>query len=84
MAKPCKLRGLVIVPSPGRCVPVGGVAWRVHSWASTVRYVSYLSGLQTIGGAMIYIDNLDFFNAEERLTVVDIVSEASIVVLGHS
>ncbi|MGU4655088.1 hypothetical protein MAY68_22150, partial [Escherichia coli] len=31
------------------------------------------------GGATIYIDNLDFFNAEERLTVVDIVSEASIV-----
>lgn len=78
MAEAMQTEGPVIVLSPGRCVPRGWVAWRAQlGFDGTLREL--LVELANDGGATIYIDNLDFFNAEERLTVVDIVSEASIV-----
>ncbi len=77
MAEAMQTEGPVIVLSPGRCVPRGWVAWRAQlGFDGTLREL--LVELANDGGATIYIDNLDFFN-EERLTVVDIVSEASIV-----
>ncbi len=81
--KPCKLRGRSLYSAQGDAFPRGWVAWRAQlGFDGTLREL--LVELANDGGATIYIDNLDFFNAEERLTVVDIVSEASIVPrLGH-
>lgn len=68
----------VIVLSPGRCVPRGWHALRAQlGFDGTLREL--LVELANDGGATIFVDNLDSFNPEERLTVVDVVGEASVV-----
>jgi hypothetical protein len=78
IAEAMQAEGQVIVLSPGRCVPRGWTAWRAQlGFDGTLREL--LVELANDGGATIFVDNLDSFSSEERLTVVDVVGEASIV-----
>lgn len=78
MAETIEIEGQVIVLSPGRCVPRGWPAMRSQlGFDGTLREL--LAELASDGGATIFIDNLDSFSIEERLTVVDILGEASLV-----
>lgn len=78
MAEAMQAEGQVIVLSPGRCVARGWAAMRAQlGFDGTVREL--LVDLANDGGATIFVDNLDSFSIEERLTVVDVVSEASLV-----
>lgn len=78
MAEAMQAESQVIVLSPGRCVPRGWTALRAQlGFDGTLREL--LVELANDGGATIFIDNLDSFSAEERLTVVDVVGEASVV-----
>lgn len=66
----------VIVLSPGRTIGKGWLAMRgVLNFDGTAH--DLLSDLAATGGAILFIDSLDFFNAEERLTVIDLVREAA-------
>jgi hypothetical protein len=68
----------VIVLSPGRTTPGGWTAMRaVLRFDGTAR--DLLTDLACDGGAILFVDNLDFFSDEERKTVVDLVREASSV-----
>lgn len=78
MAEAMQAEGQVIVLSPGRCVPRGWTALRAQlGFDGTLREL--LVELANDGGATIFVDNLDSFSTEERLTVVDVVGEASVV-----
>ncbi len=78
MAEAMRAEGQVIVLSPGRCVPRGWTALRAQlGFDGTLREL--LVELANDGGATIFVDNLDSFSTEERLTVVDVVGEASVV-----
>lgn len=78
MAEAMGAEGQVIVFSPGRCVPRGWPAMRSQlGFDGTLREL--LAELASDGGVTIFVDNLDSFSAEEKLTVVDIVGEASLV-----
>lgn len=78
MAEAMQAESQVIVLSPGRCAPRGWTALRAQlGFDGTLREL--LVELANDGGATIFVDNLDSFNAEERLTVVDVVGEASVV-----
>jgi hypothetical protein len=78
MAEAMQAESQVIVLSPGRCVPRGWTALRAQlGFDGTLREL--LVELANDGGATIFVDNLDSFSAEERLTVVDVVGEASVV-----
>ncbi len=78
MAEAMQAESQVIVLSPGRCVPRGWTALRAQlGFDGTLREV--LVELANDGGATIFVDNLDSFSTEERLTVVDVVGEASVV-----
>lgn len=78
MAEAMQAESQVIVLSPGRCVPRGWTALRAQlGFDGTLREL--LVELANDGGATIFIDNLDSFSTEERLTVVDVVREASVV-----
>lgn len=78
MAEAMQAEGQVIVLSPGRCIPRGWTALRAQlGFDGTLREL--LVELANDGGATIFIDNLDSFSTEERLTVVDVVGEASVV-----
>jgi hypothetical protein len=66
----------VIVLSPGRAIPRGWIALRgVLGFEGTAR--DLLLDLAIDGGAVLFVDNLDLFNDEERKTVVDLVREAA-------
>ncbi len=66
----------LIVLSPSRTTPNGWIAMRaVLGFDGTVR--DLLTDLAGDGGAILFVDNLDFFNNEERRTVVDLVREAA-------
>ena len=66
----------VIVLSPGRSTPRGWAAMRaVLGFDGTAREL--LTDLAADGGAILFVDNLDFFEDEERRTVVDLVREAA-------
>lgn len=66
----------VIVLSPIRTIPRGWMAMRdVIRFDGTAR--DLLTDLAGDGGAILFIDNLDFFKEEERRTVVDLVREVS-------
>jgi len=66
----------VIVLSPSRTVPRGWPAMRaVIGFDGTAR--DLLSDLASDGGAVLFVDNLDFYEEEERLTVIDLVREAT-------
>lgn len=78
MAEAMLAESQVIVLSPGRCVPRGWTALRAQlGFDGTLREL--LVELANDGGATIFVDNLDSFSTEERLTVVDVVGEASVV-----
>lgn len=66
----------VIVLSPGRTVPRGWLAMRgVLGFDGTAR--DLLSDLAADGGGVLFLDNLDFFDDEERLTAIDLLREAA-------
>lgn len=78
LAEQLSAEGQVVVLSPGRCVPRGWQTMRGQlGFDGTVR--DLLVELANDGGATLFVDNLDFFNDEERLTVVDLVREAAAV-----
>lgn len=78
MAEAMQAECQVIVLSPGRCVPRGWTALRAQlGFDGTLREL--LVELANDGSATIFVDNLDSFSTEERLTVVDVVGEASVV-----
>ncbi|KQO19559.1 hypothetical protein ASF16_06185 [Acidovorax sp. Leaf78] len=78
MAEAMQAESQVIVLSPGRCVPRGWTALRAQlGFDGTLREL--LVELANDGGATIFVDNLDSFSTEERLTVVDVLGEASVV-----
>ena len=65
-----------IVLKPNRTVPRGWSAMRATlGFDGTAREL--LMDLAADGGAVLFIDNLDFFDEEERSTVVDLVREAA-------
>ncbi|MFZ0760711.1 MAG: tyrosine-type recombinase/integrase, partial [Candidatus Sulfotelmatobacter sp.] len=66
----------VIVLSPGRTVPRGWLVMRgVLGFDGTAR--DLLSDLAADGGGVLFLDNLDFFDDEERLTAIDLLREAA-------
>lgn len=66
----------VIVLSPGRTTQRGWTAMRaVLDFDGTAR--DLLTDLAGDGGAILFVDNLDFFEEEERRTVVDLVREVA-------
>ena len=66
----------VIVLSPNRTTPNGWTAMRaVLGFDGTAR--DLLTDLAGDGGAILFVDNLDFFSDAERMTVVDLVREAA-------
>ncbi|MHA4868695.1 NACHT domain-containing protein [Duganella sp. PWIR1] len=78
LAEQLSAEGQVVVLSPGRCVPRGWQAMRAQlGFDGSIREL--LVELANDGGVVLFIDNLDFFTDEERLTVVDLVQEAASV-----
>lgn len=78
LAEQMASEGQVVVLSPNRCTPRGWTAMRGEiGFDGTLREL--LVELANDGGATLFIDNLDFFSIEERLTVSDFVREASLV-----
>jgi hypothetical protein len=66
----------VIVLSPSRTVPRGWLARRsVIGFNGTAR--DLLSDIAGDGSAVLFVDNLDFYDDEERLTVIDLLREAA-------
>ena len=68
----------VIVLSPGRITPRGWTAMRANLGFDGTAH-DLLTDLASDGGAILFVDNLDFFSNEERLTVVDLVRDAASV-----
>lgn len=76
MAEAMQTEGQVLVLGPGRCVAGGWPAMRAqHGFGGTIHEL--LVELVSDGGATIFVDNLDNFSAAEKLTINDIVGEAS-------
>jgi hypothetical protein len=68
----------VVVLSPYRTIPRGWVAMRaVLGFEGTAH--DLLIDLATDGGAILFIDNLDFYDEEARKTIVDLVRGAASV-----
>jgi ribosomal protein S18 acetylase RimI-like enzyme len=66
----------VVVLSPGRTVPRGWLAMRgVLGFDGTAR--DLLSDLAADGGCVLFLDNVDFFAGEERLTAIDLLRESA-------
>lgn len=66
----------VIVLSPSRTIPKGWLAMRAAlGFDGTAR--DLLSDLAGDGSAVLFVDSLDFYDEEERRTVVDLVREAA-------
>ncbi len=66
----------IIVLKPNRTVPRGWSAMRnVIGFDGTAREL--LVDLAADGGAVLFVDNLDFFDDEERSTAIDLVREAA-------
>lgn len=65
-----------IVLKPNRTVPRGWSAMRAMLGFEGTAH-DLLTDLAVDGGAVLFIDNLDFFDVEERSTVVDLVREAA-------
>lgn len=70
--------GRVLVLSPGRCVPRGWTAMRAQIGFDGTAH-ELLVELANDGGAILFVDNLDAFSREERLTVNDIIRAAASV-----
>ncbi|WP_439542596.1 hypothetical protein [Hyphomicrobium sp.] len=68
--------GRAIVLSPERTIPGGWVAFKT-ALEIAVGPEAFLSELASDGGAVLFIDSLDFFaNADKRATVIDLVRAA--------
>jgi hypothetical protein len=66
----------VIVLSPGRTIPKGWLALKgVLGFDGTAHEL--LVDLATSGSGVLFLDNLDFFSPEERLTAIDLVRESA-------
>jgi hypothetical protein len=66
----------VIVLSPGRTIPKGWLALRgVLGFDGTAHEL--LVDLAASGSGVLFLDNLDFYAPEERLTALDLVREAA-------
>src|SRR5262249_49255624 len=66
----------VIVLNPSRTVPKGWLAMRsALGFDGTAR--DLLSDLAGSGSTVIFVDNLDFYGEEERITVIDLLREAA-------
>ncbi len=65
-----------IVLSPGRTTPRGWTAMRAELTFDGTAY-DLLSDLAADGGGILFVDNLELFQDEERRTVVDLVQEAA-------
>jgi len=75
-AESLQAEGNLLVLSPGRCPPRGWSAMRtLIGFEGTLR--DLLVDLATDGGAIVFLDNLDSFSDEERLTVVDVIRDAA-------
>ena len=75
-AEQVAMEGSIIVLSPTRTTPRGWTAMKaVLGFDGTAP--DLLTDLAGNGGAIIFVDNLDFFGEEERRTVVDLVREAA-------
>lgn len=68
----------IIALSPARTLPKGWLALRSAIGFDGTAH-DLISELAGSGGAILFIDSLDFFGAEERLTVIDLVREAATV-----
>jgi len=69
-------QGRVIFLSPGRTIPKGWFAMRgVLGFEGTAREL--LVDLAASGSGVLFLDNLDFYSQEERLTATDLVREAA-------
>ena len=78
IAEAMQAESQVIVLSPGRCVSGGWTMLRAQlGFDGMLREL--LVELANDGGATIFVDNLDSFSPEKRLTVVDVIGEASVV-----
>jgi hypothetical protein len=70
VAESLQAEGHVLVLSPGRCVARGWTAMRAQiAFDGTLHEL--LVELANDGGTVVFLDNLDSFSDEERLTVVD-------------
>lgn len=76
LAEAMQREGQIVVLMPHRCTPRG--------WSEMRSRIGFMGELRELlaelaadGGAMLFIDNLDFFSVEERATVVDLMREAS-------
>jgi hypothetical protein len=68
----------VVALSPTRTAPNGWLALRgVLGFDGTAH--DLLSDLAASGSAILFIDGMDFFGAEERLTAIDLVREAALI-----
>lgn len=66
----------ILVLSPGRTTPRGWTEMRaVLGFDGTAREL--LADLASTGGAILFIDNLDRFEADERLTAIDLARAAA-------
>lgn len=76
VAESLQTEGHVLVLSPGRCIPRGWTTMRTQiAFEGTIHEL--LIELANDGGAVVFLDNLDSFSDEERLTVVDILRAAA-------
>ncbi|MGF6915856.1 ATP-binding protein [Paraburkholderia sp. 40] len=76
VAESLQTEGQVLVLSPGRCVPRGWTAMRAQLGFEGTAH-ELLVELASNGGAILFVDNLDSFRSEERLTVVDMLRAAA-------
>lgn len=76
IAESLQSEGQILILSPGRCVPRGWTAMRAQI-AFEGSLHDLLVELANDGGAVVFLDNLDSFNDEERSTVRDIVRAAA-------
>ena len=68
--------GQVIVLDPRRCIPKGGTAYCAHfGFQGSAREL--LSEFAADGGAILFVDNLDFYGEGERATVADLLRAAA-------
>jgi hypothetical protein len=75
-AQQVSLESQAIVLSPHRTTPRGWTAMRgVLGYDGSAR--DLLSDVALNGGAILFLDGLDFFDAEERLTVIDLLREVA-------
>jgi GNAT superfamily N-acetyltransferase len=76
IAEQVSLESQVIALSPNRTTPRGWLAMRgVLGYDGTAH--DLLSDIALNGGAVLFLDSLDFFDEQERLTVIDLVREAA-------